>query len=327
MSPEAASASADNDGLSRRNVLLGLGALAGAGTAFAALSSSAGATAPAYAPAATPEALASPIPGLTYLNIDAQAFWPELGMAAGTPATAQRVYQDATGSQPGATPSRLWAPLPLPVGSVIRHISAAYQGLAVVDIMKRPLFSTGGPGTAPASQFLATFPQSPGGSLAATLNVDPPVTLAGDATYTISAFCSSSTSVFGVSIGYVPPTQSFIPFTGPTPRVLDTRDPGQIRFIPNEQRKIDLGQPGARSGVFNLTVVNTEGNVNGSPAGGFASAFAGDTFPGNSSVNWDHPGQISANLVISALDQTGAVTIRVGVNRADVIIDRIGFLI
>ena len=65
--------------------------------------------------------------------------------------------------------------------------------------------------------------------------------------------------------------------------------------------------PGASSGVFNLTVDETEGNINGSPGGGFISAFAGDTFPGNSSVNWDHPGQISASLVIAGLDDDGNV--------------------
>lgn len=313
----------EDERLSRRNLLLGLGMVAGAGAAVAALPSWAGATAPAFAP----EVLAPAIPGLTYLNIDAQAFWPTLGMAAGTPANAQRLYEEATGSQPAAPGTRLWAPLPLPVGSVIRHVSAAYQGLAVVDIMKRPLFSTGTAGTPPTPEFTANFPLSPGGALAATLNVAPPVTLAADATYTISALCGAGTSIFGVSVGYVPPTQSFVPFAGPTPRVLDTRDPGDLKFGVGEQRKIDLGQPGARSGVFNLTVVNTEGNVNGSPPGGFVSAFAGEDFPGNSSVNWDHPNQISANLVIAPLDLAGNVTLRASVNRTDVVVDRIGYLI
>ena len=101
--------------------------------------------------------------------------------------------------------------------------------------------------------------------------------------------------------------------------------PGELT-APLAQRRV-LSAPTHNSFAFNLTVDETEGNVAGSPPGGFLSAFAGDTFPGNSSVNWDHPGQISANLVIAGLDDLGNVTIRCNVNRTHVILDMIGYFV
>jgi hypothetical protein len=304
------------DSLSRRNLLLGMGAVAGAGAALASMPTWGHAAAPAYAPQ-RPEALGAAIPGLTYLNIDAQAFWPSV--AAG------RVYQDLTGSQPPVN-DRIWAPLPLPVGSTIHQISAAYQGQPIIEISKRPLFNTGLPGTAPSQDFQKSFTISPGGAFASTETLPTPVTIQSDATYTISAFCTVGASVFGVSIGYVPPTQSFVPFAG-TPRVVDTRAAGGKLDI-GEERVVDMGFRGARSAVFNLTVVDTEGGVGGLPPGGFVSAFAnGIAFPGNSSVNWDHPGQIAANLVICALDGAGTLKLRGNVNKTNVVVDRIGFMV
>ena len=73
------------DHLSRRNMLLGLGAAAGAGIGIAGLPASVGAASPVsaaspFAPIRRPEALSPNIVGLVYQNIDAQAFWPTLGM-------------------------------------------------------------------------------------------------------------------------------------------------------------------------------------------------------------------------------------------------------
>ena len=88
------------DHLSRRNMLLGLGAAAGAGIGIAGLPASAGAASPVspaapFAPIRRPEALSPNIVGLVYQNIDAQAFWPTLGMAHHPPERAH-----------GSTPTR-----------------------------------------------------------------------------------------------------------------------------------------------------------------------------------------------------------------------------
>jgi len=123
-----------------------------------------------------------------------------------------------------------------------------------------------------------------------------------------------------VTLGYTPPTQSFIPFSGAVPRVLDTRNTGGP-LQPGEERVVDLGFPGARGAVLNLTVTNTVG-------GGFVAVFpANVAWPNNSSINWSSGNQNIANGVITALDSSGQIKIRGGASPTDVVIDRIGWLI
>jgi hypothetical protein len=64
--------------VSRRSVLLGLGAAAGAAAAVSALPAKASAAPgvlPAWSPA-VPQAVGASIPGLTYIGIDAEQFFP-----------------------------------------------------------------------------------------------------------------------------------------------------------------------------------------------------------------------------------------------------------
>ena len=84
-----------------------------------------------------------------------------------------------------------------------------------------------------------------------------------------------------------PPAQSFVPFTGSTPWVLDTRITGG-KLADGEERTVGLQFVGARGAVINLTVTGTEGN------GGFVAVFpAGIPWPGNSSINWFGPTRTS----------------------------------
>jgi hypothetical protein len=297
-------------GVSRRTLLRGAGALAGAAAV-------AQGTPPAFAagPSAVvlPEALSAAISGLTYIAIDAQQMWPTKA--------ADRVYQDLTGSQ-GLPNDRIWAGLPLPVGSVVRQISVGYQGQPIVEISRRAI-SQPNPAQQPEQVFQLSAPASPGGPFSSTLNLATPVTIEPNYSYTVSFFLSPGESVFGASIGYLPPTQGFIPFTGTSPRVLDTRNPGPLagKLQANEERVVDLGLVGARSAVINLTVTNT---VNG----GFLSVFAANaSFSGTSSINWSNTGENIANSVITAVDASGRIKIRGGDNPTDVIIDRVGFLL
>ena len=127
--------------------------------------------------------------------------------------------------------------------------------------------------------------------------------------------------MLGVTVGYTPPTSSFIPFSGGDPRVLDTRITGG-KFAASEERTLALGFPGARSAVINLTVTETEGN------GGFVALFpAGIAWPGNSSINWFGANQNLAAGNVVAMNAAGAITIRAGANATHVVIDRIGWLI
>jgi hypothetical protein len=296
--------------VSRRTLLRGAGVLAGAAAVAQGVP-----PASALAPSAVvlPEALSAAISGLTYVAIDAQQMWPSRA--------ADRVYQDITGAQ-GLPNDRIWAGLPLPVGSVVRQISVGYQGQPIVEISRRAI-NQPNPALQPEQVFQLSAPASPGGPFSSTLNLATPVTIEANYSYTVSFFLAPGVSVFGASIGYLPSTQGFIPFTGTSPRVLDTRNPGPLagKLQANEERVIDLGLAGARSAVINLTVTNT---VNG----GFLSVFAANvTFPGNSSINWSTSGQNVANNVVTGVDTNGRIKIRGGDNPTDVIIDRVGFLL
>jgi hypothetical protein len=308
--------------VSRRSVILGLGAAAGAAGAAAAVAAWPGYAAadsawpgPASAPA-VPEALSAPIPGLTYIAIDAQQFFPSK--------SEDRVEQDIdlTGSKPATAPNRIWAGLPIPAGSTVHQIHVGYVGQPIAEISRRPLTQPSGGGQIPQQVFQRTLDPSPGGPFSSSELLSTPVTIEREASYTVSFYLLAGSAVFGCSIGYLPPTQSFVPFTG-TPRVLDTREPGPLtgKLGPGEERIVDLGIAGARSAVLNLTVTETV-------EGGFVAVFpTGITWPGNSSINWSSSNQNVANGVITAVDGLGRITIRGGSNPTHVVIDRIGYMI
>ena len=296
--------------VSRRTLFLGAAVLAG-GAAVVHGPSPASALGPSVV--ARPEALGASISGLTYIAIDAQQMWPTRAV--------DRVYQDITGTQ-GAPNDRIWAGLPLPVGSVVHQISVGYQGQPIVEISRRAI-NQPSPAQQPEQVFQTNAPASPGGPFSSTLDLPTPVTIEANFSYMVSFFLAAGVSVFGVSIGYLPPKQGFIPFTGASPRVLDTRNPGPLsgKLQANEERVVDLGLAGARSAIINLTVTNT---VNA----GFLSVFAANvTFPGNSSINWSNTGASVANSVVTAVDASGRIKIRGGDSPTDVIIDRVGFLL
>jgi hypothetical protein len=286
-------------GLSRRE-LLSAGAAAGG---VAAVAGALGGGPEAVALPSVPQALGAPLPGATYLNIDAYGFFPDRAV--------DRIYQDLTGSQPINSGRRIWAPLPIPAGSIITQISASYQGQPILEISRRQLFS-GVTATAPTQAFQQTLPASPGGPLASTLAV-PDLVIDRTATYTVSAYCLAGDSILGVSVGYL---TGFVPFTGADPRVLDSRKTGGP-IAADTERTLNMGMPG-RAAVFNLTAVNTTG-------AGFLSAYRADiAWPGNSSVNYSAPGAVVANLVICAMDGSGAIKLRAGVSSSNVVVDRVG---
>jgi len=119
-----------------------------------------------------------------------------------------------------------------------------------------------------------------------------------------------------------------------TKRVYDSRIGEPPLFVPpkvpmtaNETRTLDMKQnsstvpAGARAVLLNLTVANT------SPAG-FVGLFKGDiSWPGNSSINWDHAGQAIANLAVVALDASANIKAYNGGAQTDIIIDVIGYFL
>ncbi len=301
----------ERTGLSRRDMVLGIGAIAGATAAFGSLPGTAASAAPLASGAPRPEVLGTIKPFLSYVGIDALAF-DTYAFGPGN----ERFYEELTGMNALTPPDRLAAPLSIPAGSVIQQLNVAYQGQPILEIFRRQL-ATPVPALMPFQQTLAAG----GGAKTQTIELASPITIDATSTYTVQFFTSPGASVYGVTVGYLPPTQAFTPFVG-VPRILDTREPaGGGKLNPGEERTIALGFPGARGAVINLTVTDTEG-------AGFVSVNpANIAYPGNSSINWTTTGQNTANGVITAMDASGQIKIRGGANRTHVVIDRIGWLL
>lgn len=290
-------------------MIAGLGAVAGGGAALLHAGQASAGAPPVLAAAPETNVLSAPNAALTYLSLDAMAF--DVFEQSDV-----RLYQALTGMGLQTAPGWIGANLPLAVGSVVRQINVAFQGQPILFIRKRPLTAP----NPPEDTILGSLAVG-GGPKTQTLDLTTPITIEAGASYSLVAFISSGDSVYGMTVGHTPPAQSFVPFTG-TPRVLDTRTAGG-KLAPGEERTVALGFVGARSAVVNLTVTDTEG-----ASGGFVAMFPADVaWPGNSSINWSGPDQNVANGVIVALDAAGAVKIRGGAARTNVVIDRIGFMI
>jgi hypothetical protein len=289
-------------GVSRRAVIAGLtgtGALlAGTGQAAANVRAAVGDG------ALEPAAIDPAITGLTYATFDAAAFLP---------ATGGRYSDDTSGTGVLAPPATLLASLGLPTGSVVRQVNVAYQGTPAFSLVARPLATPQS-----TSNVLSATLAAGGGAKTQTLSGS--LAIAADTTYSLRLVCGPGDSVYGITVGYLPPVQGFMPFSG-TPRVLDTRASGG-KLQAGEERTVALGAPGVRGAVVNVTLTGTEGG------GGYVAVFPGGvSWPGNSSANWFAPDQNVANTVVTAVDGSCRIVLRGGDNATHVIIDRIGWLL
>lgn len=289
---------------SRRALLSGLGAAG----AFGLATSFGGAT-HAMAAGDVPEALAAPVDGLVYVTLDALAFH-----VADASNAVYRNYTEFSGVQPSAAPNWLYAPLPIPVGSVVRQINVSYKGQPIVVIGRRVMGDTA---------FLdhTTLQSLDAGAGAKTQTVAVNATITHGGSYVMKVFCSAGASILGMEVGYIPPAQAFVPYTGNQPRVFDSRT--TTKFGAKEERVIDLSTaliPTARAAVINLTATETDG-------AGFLAAFKnGITYPGNSSVNFSGAGATIANGVVCPM-ANGKIKVRTGPAGSHVIVDVIGSLL
>jgi len=180
-------------GVTRRDALIGLGAVAGAAAAVTVLpfTANAAGSVPSVVPAQSEELVGAAIPGLTYVGLDAFGFFDDDG---------ERIYNTLTGSQPVAANRRIWAPLMLPAGSVVYQMNVGYQVQPIAEISRRPI-NPSNPAVQPAQVFQKTLQASPGGPFSSTENLATPVTIQADSTYMVSFFCGPGSSVFGCTIG------------------------------------------------------------------------------------------------------------------------------
>jgi hypothetical protein len=294
-------------GITRRSLLGGIGAAAGA----ASLSGRAVAGAPIRLPDAMPQGVflnfPPAIPGLVYLGLDAVSFH-----TAGYTSTPFRQYQFNFGMRPSA-PGDLYAPLPIQNGSTVKDLRIVYIGTPTVYIAERSLNSASFDVAMPP----VTLPERGIASYVGAVNVE----LKAASAYVMVVECRVDATIIGMELGYIPPAQAFIPFSGLDPRVLDTRS--GAKFAPGEVRVIDLSSrliPTARAAVINLTATATSG-------AGFLSAFAdGIAFPGNSTVNYNAANESVANGAVVTM-ANGKIKVRCGDAASHVIVDVIGSLL
>jgi len=317
------------EGVSRRGMLLGIGAAAGAvaGAGLISGETHAASAVPRISTSLRPEAVAAPIAGLTYVSYDCLQFYGRDSSGA-----QSRYYDTVTGVGLMTPPGFVYCPLNLPVGSKIMQVNVGYHKQPILQIQRRSL-NTPGPGD-PADistpKIIGTnLPLDAANPAAASVNFSG-VEIEKGYSYVLAFYLDASTgnTIYNAEVGYTPPAapvqQAFFPFTGPTPRVLDTREAGPLtgKLGPNEERTVDLGITGAKTAVINLTVTQT-GNA------GYVAVFpANITWPGNSSINWYEPNSDLANGVTVALDPTGKIKIRGGGGaNTHVVIDRIGYFL
>ncbi len=288
-------------GLSRRT-LLGATAVVGGASLVGLGHAPTASAAPLSAP------LTAPVDGLAYITLDAFAF-----DVADTAAASYRLYQQITGMQPQPAPGEIYAAIPIPIGSVIKQVNVGYQGAPSVAIVRREL--TGAYTDLTPITGLAMG----SGPTAQTLTVDGELT--HGASYAVRAFCSAGDSILGMTIGYVPPAQAFVPFMGTEPRALDTRSGAPLAA--GDEQVVDLTGKilaTARAAVLNVTAVGVGGR-------GFLSVYQdGIAFPGTSSVNYTEVGQNVANGVITATTD-GRIIVRAGDTSTHVLVDVIGSLL
>lgn len=302
------------ESVSRRRLITGAAAVvAGAGTGVAMTGATNAGAPPLRAPDLS--ALNPAVAGLTYIGFDGLDFFPN--------APEDRYVDNLSGIGKVNGSGYLNAGLALPVGSVIRQINVAYQGTPIVDIGIRDLTGNAANVGAPLGIGLAAG----GGQKTQTIELDgstdlrQPITIEANKTYTLRFFVGTGSTIYGATIGYTPATQTFLPFSGEVPRILDTRTTGG-KLQPGEERTVALGLPGVRSAVLNLAITETEG------VGGFVSVYPANIgWPGNVNINWSAPNQNISNGVISAVDANAAIKIRAGAAATHVVIDRIGWFV
>ena len=311
---EDGSSGAELPRLTRRNVLGGLAAAGVLGVVSPRQADAASAPTTHAIPAAGAAsefaaAVSAPISGLVYITLDAFAFH-----VADLSSTVYRLYQDITGMQPQPASRPMYAPLPIPSGSVLKQINVAYQGQPIPKVIRREL------GAANYTDLTTAVSLAAGGGIKTqTLAVSAELTLG--ASYAMYVYCSAGDSILGMEIGYIPPAQAFVPYTGSAPRVFDSR--AGAAFVAGEERVIDLSSrliSTARAAVINLTATATGG-------GGFLSAFTdGIAWPGNSTVNFTSAGESVANGAVVTMTG-GKIRVRCGQTSSHVIVDVIGSLL
>jgi len=329
---------------SRRQVLAGMGLLAGAGAAGVLGASAA---------SATPVGRPRPVPGASTNPIANGAVGASSAFPADTPGLTYRVfgpydwspqvYSEGLNTIGGAwtnvSAGYVLAPFALPKGAVIKEFSATVTN-TFGSSRELGLESFDG-GTGLGFPIASISFASVAGLQTSTLTLPTPHTALSSEAFDLYAGtpANGSYQVWGARIGYVDPAPGFHPLT-PT-RVYDSRwspAPSGVTTgplsIPNARvvsvadgRALGSGAvnaanivpAGASAITYNLTVV-------GASAGGFlAIAPGGAAGYAASAINWNSAGQVIANGGVVPMDGSRRVKVFGGAGSADFIIDVTGY--
>jgi hypothetical protein len=284
-------------GLTRRAIVQGVGALAGA-TVLAASTATAGAAAAApvlsAASGPTPPSADAVTAGLTYDTYIGFSFLP-----LGQPLTD--VVSTLTGVYVPGVNASFYVPVNLPSGSVVKELSLAGSNssgvIQTLGLYAQPYATTGG-------QLLGSASLVSGDTSLRSISAPLSHVIDGDLGYylLVTTRGDGTQNAHGARLGYTAPG-AFTPLPVPI-RIYDSRPAGlpaggvKGKFANHEERVLDAhlgtGVPyGASSVLVNVAATNTN-------PGGFFSLFRnGVAWPGTSTLNWG-----VANTTVSSLAAT-----------------------
>jgi hypothetical protein len=316
---------ADHDGpmdgpggpLSRRQVIGGVGGIAGAAVLGAALALPVAAQ-DGSAAGGSPQGRAATA-GLVYLSMGSKDFLPEI-FANGRISAAGGVY----------TNGFLSAGLQIPSGSLITEFQAgirnATDGPATATLARVPLNESIG-----ASVASVNVPVSAVSVALASTAVNHVVS--ADSSYAVRVFTTPDGNVraYSARVGYIPAAAG-LRFVTPT-RVYDSRagsPPNNVVKGPlsNGTRVVDCKNNGSGVPATALAVLATVTVVNTSAAGFLAIYENGIANPGTSTLNWWQSGSTIANTTVTAVDDLARCVAKVPANAsADFIVDVLGYFV
>jgi hypothetical protein len=303
-------------------VLGGLGVAAGAaGLGVAAGEVPAGASTRLTVPRGGAPVAGGVVPAVRTSVIGGPAFRPTVGATFTVTADG--------GLQTGVAGVTYVADLGLPSGSQVTAVHLVLNPGSASHPVKLRRYSLSPPGgsdlesnTTPGGTAVTNFVVSAGG-----------LTIDAQSSYRIEITLQSMAAVlYGATVSYVAAVSAFVPLHPPQ-RVYDSRTTTAGKFAAGETRTVSfqqaLGGVVPTAAIINLTVTNTEGLGTGAAeSGGYVSVFpANIPWPGTSSINWKGTNQNVANAVITAVAPNDAVSVLCGVNRTDVVIDLVGYLL
>ena len=311
----------DKQGVTRRGVVAGIGAAAGAALVPWRGIGGAGASAGPRSVAAS-RPLLQQLPSLASTELQFTNLPP---IAFGPPASTV-AWTASGGTLVASSPATFTAALLPSVNDWFRELDVYLNPGGQSGAIKLTRYQPLSPGT--SEDLVSGVYPAPVGPLVFHLDhrADPMFW-----NYVVSIELKPGVALYGANLWYNPLGARFVQLVAPL-RAYDSRL-GDGKLASGQQRGISLESvqasiPGAGSALVNLTIDQTEGS-------GYLTVWSpvgedGSGPPNTSNINWSASNQILANLVVVKLvgDHEDAFSIQAGGNgRTDLIVDVLGYFI